>query len=99
MKTLATFTPRLEVYSIDEAFLDLTACPMMFWLTARHIRETGGAGPVFLSLLGLGRPRRLAKIANKLGKERPGPGRGTGLGTYPDPDAILEQVAVGDSGA
>jgi DNA polymerase V len=96
MKTLATFTPRLEVYSIDEAFLDLTGMPDDVLAYSRHIRETVRRWTGIPVAVGLGPTKTLAKIANKLGKKDPALGGVLDIGTYPDPDAILEQVAVGD---
>ncbi|HQI80711.1 MAG TPA: SOS mutagenesis and repair protein UmuC, partial [Deltaproteobacteria bacterium] len=40
METLSAFTPDMEVYSIDEAFLDLAGMPGEAEAYARTIRET-----------------------------------------------------------
>ena len=62
MKTLATFTPSLEVYSIDEAFLDLTGMPHDVVAYSQHIRETVRRWTGIPVAIGLGRPRHLPRL-------------------------------------
>ncbi len=96
MKTLATFTPRLEVYSIDEAFLDLTGMPDDIVAYSQHIRETVRRWTGIPVAIGLGPTKTLAKIANKLSKKDPTLGGVLDYGAHPEPDALLDQVAVED---
>lgn len=70
MNTLASFTPDLEVYSIDEAFLRLDGCPSSDLLKySSHIRATVKKLTGIPTCVGLGPNKSLAKIANKLAKK------------------------------
>lgn len=69
MTTLAKYTPTLEVYSVDEAFLDLSGFTHRDLLQYCHcmkedIRESVGI-PVSV---GIGPTKTLAKLANKIAK-------------------------------
>ena len=75
MQTLAAFTPELEIYSIDEAFLNLAGFEHR-GLTdyARMIRaEVKQATGIPVSI-GIGVTKTLAKIANGLAKKTPASG-------------------------
>ena len=96
MKTLARFTPSLEVYSIDEAFLDLTGMPGDVIGYSREIRDTVRRWTGIPVAVGLGPTKTLAKIANKLSKKEPGLNGVLDIGASPDPDALLERVPVED---
>lgn len=67
---LSDFTPNLEIYSIDEAFLDLSGFPDLkeygTLITQKIIKGTGI--PVSL---GIGPTKTLAKIANRFAKKYP----------------------------
>jgi len=70
MSTLAEFTPRMEIYSIDEAFLDLAGFrdTRTYAASIRSaVRQRTGI-PVSI---GIGPTKTLAKAANKLAKKRP----------------------------
>jgi DNA polymerase V len=74
MNLLKTFTPEIEVYSIDEAFLKFDGFDEHFNLLeyGKIIREavTGGTGiPVSI---GFASSKTLAKAANKVAKKFPG---------------------------
>ena len=65
---LATFAPELEVYSIDESFLDLTGVNDPFQLSVRmrdRVKQWTGI-PISV---GLGSTKTLAKVANRLAKK------------------------------
>lgn len=74
MTVLEEFTPRLEVYSIDEAFLDLTglaACrpdPVAYGLRIKHTVQRSTGIPV---CIGMGPTKTLAKLANFAAKKWP----------------------------
>jgi DNA polymerase V len=91
VQTLGTFTPDVEQYSIDEAFLHLSLPADTDWealgaaIRARVLRWTGIPCGV-----GFAPTRTLAKIANHLGKRRPG-----GVFSMPaDPAPLLAKLPV-----
>jgi DNA polymerase V len=91
VQTLGTFTPDVEQYSIDEAFLHLSLPADTDWdalgasIRARVLRWTGIPCGV-----GFAPTRTLAKIANHLGKKRPG-----GVFAMPaDPAPLLAKLPV-----
>lgn len=96
MSCLARFAPRVEIYSIDEAFLLLDGVsrdPEAFCrdLRAEVLRRTGM--PVSIGLAGT---KTLAKAANRLAKARPVHGGVFSLAGHPSPDTMLAQVPVED---
>lgn len=72
MKTLATFSPQVEVYSIDEAFLDLTGILVDMETYGKTIRATILKGIGLPVCVGIAETKTLAKIANKLAKKQAG---------------------------
>jgi DNA polymerase V len=104
MDTLATFTPDLEVYSIDEAFLSLSApVPadpedldrLALSIRCRVMRWTGI--PVRVSLAPT---KTLAKIGSAYAKRMQQRGREPAISLYGrtqcELDAVLASVPVGD---
>lgn len=72
MTILGQFTHRLEVASIDEAWLDFTAVPPDAYLSyAAEIRQTVGKWTEIPLSLGVGVTKTLAKVANKVAKKTP----------------------------
>jgi DNA polymerase V len=96
METLATFTPEVEIYSIDEAFLNLAGFERR-GLTeyARQIRVTVRRDTGIPVSIGIGRTKTLAKIANHLAKARPDSGGVLDLATA-DVDEALAGIEVGE---
>jgi DNA polymerase V len=94
MDTLSTFTPEIELYSIDEAFLNLagferrglTAYARLIQATVR--RHTGI--PVSI---GLGPTKTLAKLANHVAKAQPDTGGVFDL-MVTDVDRVLASIEV-----
>lgn len=72
MNTLAEFVPEIEIYSIDEAFLDLTShkdrSPGEFALQLKEIVKKRTGIPVSI---GMAPTKTLAKVANHLAKRSP----------------------------
>jgi DNA polymerase V len=66
MKTLGGFTPDLEVYSIDEAFLSLRGFESMLDAHARDLRRTVIQWTGIPVSVGIGPTKILAKVANLL---------------------------------
>ncbi len=97
MKTLATFVPRMEIYSIDEAFLDMHQMPhtnlLQLGLNIRRtIRQHTGI-PV---CVGIAATKTLAKMANRFAKKMH-----SNAGVYWAADKaqvneMLSHTAVGD---
>jgi DNA polymerase V len=72
MQTLATFSPRIEVYSIDEAFLDLTHVPReQLRAFGRQIRETVWRFTGIPVSVGIADTKTLTKVANEVVKKNP----------------------------
>ncbi len=96
MQVLAGFAPRLEVYSIDECFLDLAGVrdPTALGLEiARTVRQWTGI-PV---AVGIAPTKTLAKLANRLAKKGLGPaGPVLDWARLADPAAVLTTVPVED---
>lgn len=97
MQVLAPFAPRIEVYSIDECFLDLGGLP--FDLTdyglqiVRTVRQWTGI-PVSI---GIAPTKTLAKLANRFAKKGRSPaGPVLDWRRLPSPEEALASVPVED---
>jgi DNA polymerase V len=97
MSILSDYSPRHEVYSIDECFVDLTGTPKLrdvsYAMRERVIAWTGI--PV---CVGIGPTKTLAKLANHIAKKHP---RSKGVFNYNDltqaqQDKLLGQIEVGE---
>lgn len=91
--SLREFAPEIEVYSIDEAFLNLrgfTDLPARALAIKAGVQQWTGI-PVSV---GIAPTKTLAKIANRVGKRWPGQ-NGTFVLPGPDPD-ILAHIKAGD---
>ena len=97
MSILGDYSPRHEVYSIDECFVDLTGTPKLrdvsYAMRERVIAWTGI--PV---CVGIGPTKTLAKLANHIAKKHP---RSKGVFNYNDltqaqQDKLLGQIEVGE---
>jgi DNA polymerase V len=71
MAILAEFTPHLEVYSIDEAFLDLGGLPGDLTAHGQRIRAQVRQWIGIPTCVGIGSTKTLAKLANHIAKKRP----------------------------
>jgi DNA polymerase V len=72
MDTLSTFTPEIELYSIDEAFLNLAGFERRGLSEyARLIRATVKRDTGIPVSIGIGPTKTLAKVANHLAKAQP----------------------------
>ncbi len=101
MAVLARFAPEMEVYSIDEAFLDLCGCGRLdrhdnLTEYARTIRATVMQWTGIPVSVGIARTKTLAKAAAHLAKKS-GKAKGVvNLIDTPFIDRTLENVKVGD---
>ena len=69
MQVLENLVPDLDIYSIDEAFLDLRAMAMRDYTAfARMLRDTVYQATGLPISVGIGRTKTLAKLANKYAK-------------------------------
>jgi DNA polymerase V len=68
METLCNFTPEIEVYSIDEAFLNLAGVDGNLTNYGRRIRETVQRWTGMPVSIGIAETKTLAKIANRIAK-------------------------------
>jgi DNA polymerase V len=97
MTTLTQWTPEVEVYSIDEAFLQFTALPpdalTAYGQTIRATIQQWTGIPVSI---GIGPTKTLAKLANRLAKRSP---EAQGVVTLTAPgeiEATLAQTPIQD---
>lgn len=95
MRVLSDFTPDLEIYSIDEAFLGLSgfADPEGH---ARTLRETVGRKTGIPVCVGIAPTKTLAKVANRTAKKDPASGGVCFLDTEAKQTAALAKLALDD---
>ncbi|WP_243363859.1 Y-family DNA polymerase [Fundidesulfovibrio terrae] len=96
MSTLSEFTPRMEVYSIDEAFLDIAGMPEEAGRYAARIRETVRKRTGIPVSIGIGPTKTLAKAANKLAKKRPELGGVLDMSSLEGREKLLSGLDVED---
>ena len=71
MATLRQFSPRQEVYSIDECFLDFTGIKRDLVAYGQEIKETVMRWTGLPICVGVGHSKTLAKLANHCAKKQP----------------------------
>ncbi|MFW5703924.1 MAG: Y-family DNA polymerase [Patescibacteria group bacterium] len=99
MQVLSQFSPRIEVYSIDEAFIDLRSIR-----TENLTAYVEGIGQTIYRWtgipvsIGIGSTKSLAKLANKYVKDHKYqyPKRVFNIEEVVDMDAVLHRIPVGD---
>jgi DNA polymerase V len=97
METVEQFSPNLEIYSIDEAFLSLSGFTSRnFTEYGRTIRTTVKRWTGLPVSVGIAETKTLAKIANRVAKRTPDTNGVFDLLACPDRDALLGRVAVED---
>lgn len=69
MTSLESFTPEIEVYSIDEAFLGLQECKKTFDFVGHEIQEKIYKWTNIPVGVGIAETKTLAKVANKIAKK------------------------------
>ena len=97
MRLLGKLAPEIEVYSIDEAFLDMTSFTR-FDLTdyAQHIRKTVRLHTGIPVCVGISPTKTLAKIANRIAKKNPEYQGVCVLSTAEEIQAALNRTKVED---
>ncbi len=96
MDTVSRFTPDMEIYSIDEAFLRLDRMHDHPLVLARKIRDTVLQWTGIPVSIGIGPTKTLAKIANRVAKKQPEHGGTFSLVDYPNQDRILSGIDIED---
>ncbi len=97
MEVLGQFTPDVEVYSIDEAWLDLSGfCHLSLDAYAREIAATTYRHTGIPVSIGIAPTKVLAKIANRICKQRKIPGQVFNLGSADSLDDVLASIEVQD---
>jgi DNA polymerase V len=96
MSVLSQFSPNMEVYSVDEAFLDLTGLNVDLNEYAREIKETVYRWTGIPVSVGIAPTKTLAKIANNLGKKSKKANGVVVLMNEEHQDLALERTEVGD---
>ncbi|CAA9891583.1 DNA polymerase V, subunit C (fragment) [Candidatus Methylobacter favarea] len=97
MSTLEEFAPSLEVYSIDEAFLDLTGvCDKAPMAYGQRIRKTVWRATGIPVCVGLGPTKTLAKLANFAAKKWQQSGGVVDLSEPVRRDKLMRIVPVGE---
>ncbi len=71
MDTLRHFSPRVEVYSIDESFLDMTGINTALNAYGQNIKNTVMQWTGLPICVGFGHSKTLAKLANHCAKKQP----------------------------
>lgn len=94
MTILASFSPEVEVYSIDEAFLSLTGMKCNLYDYGREIRETVRKWTGLPVSVGIAHTKTLAKAAAHLAKKDPSLG-GVFDMTMEDRAEHLKKINVG----
>lgn len=92
MNVLRTFTPQIEVYSIDEAFLNLEGFDVPAEDYARRIRNIVRQWTGIPVCVGIAKTKTLAKAANKLAK------KSGGVFALIEESAIVQQLSKYDVG-
>ncbi len=97
MQTLAQFAPEMEIYSIDEAFLNVRGHPSgNFSELAERIRATVRQWTGIPVSVGIAPTKTLAKLANNTAKKKPGYNGTCILETADAWEPVLAEFDVGD---
>ncbi len=95
MNTLSMFTPDLEIYSIDEAFLSLRGFEHLSLTDyGRKMKKTVRQHTGLPVSVGIGPTKTLAKIANRFAKKHNFAEGVFDISDHPDKDKILRWVGV-----
>lgn len=96
MAVLARFSPELEIYSIDEAFLAFDGAQADLTAHTVKIREAVRQWTGIPVSIGLAPTKTLAKVANHIAKKNPEHGGVFNLCEAGERDAVLAKVEVGE---
>ena len=98
MTTLETLAPKVDLYSIDEAFLDLTGISQVvtFENFGRQVKDTVYQNIGLPVCVGIAPTRTLAKMANYAAKKFPATGGVVDLTETGRQRRLMERVPVGE---
>lgn len=96
MRVLTRFCPSVDIYSIDEAFCDLTGVPGGAEAFGRRLRATVYQWTGIPVSVGIGSTKTLAKLANRFAKKQPRCRGVFDFAASPAPDLVLKWTDVGD---
>src|SRR5262249_54853282 len=97
MQTLEQFAPEVEIYSIDEAFLNVSGfAESQLADLAADIRRTVKRWTGIPVSVGIGPTKTLAKAANRIAKKDPSAGGAWAITTEEARRAALARIAAGD---
>jgi len=97
MNILEEFTKDLEIYSIDEAFMDFSNIPKSdIENHAQNIRKTIFKWTGIPVSIGIAPTKTLAKLANKIAKKNPIHKGVFNITNHPHTDQILSKLEVGE---
>ena len=96
MRTLAQFSPDMEVYSIDEAFLGLAGFELRLDAHAREMRATVLQWTGIPVSVGIAPTKTLAKAANRAAKKDPASGGVLSIASDAEIEAVLSRMELTD---
>lgn len=97
MKTLTQFTPELEIYSIDEAFLSLTGFDHLNLTDyGKEIKKMVKKWTGLPVSVGIGPSKTLAKVANRFAKKHRFTEGVFDISDHPDREKVLRWITVED---
>lgn len=96
MDILSMFTPDIEIYSVDEAFLALDGLTNDPTGYAQRIRTTVHQWTGIPVGIGIGPTKTLAKVANHIAKKNPEHSGVFDITARPDVDELLDRLEVAD---
>ena len=96
MNIISSSSPYTEIYSIDEAFVELSSLPINYESYAHQLRQTILQHTGIPVSIGIASTKTLAKIANHKAKKDDSLNGVCSLVNYNNIDQILELTEVGD---
>ena len=96
MNIISEFTPSIEVYSIDEAFIELTNMNVDYESYARHMRKVILQYTGIPVSIGIASTKTLTKVANHIAKDDESLEGVCSLIQYKNLDQVLEDTNIAD---
>ena len=96
MNIISSSSPYTEIYSIDEAFVELSSLPIVYESYAHQLRQTILQHTGIPVSIGIASTKTLAKVANHKAKKDDSLNGVCSLVNYNNIDQILELTEVGD---